>query len=149
LVLPLVASCASGVAKGLAFYRYEPPLIALRVEGNLQDTISLIIVDLAVCDGIHNRIVALTPGAHLGGAELIWVDLEGADLRGADLSGALLIHANLREADLRAANLGGSNLSEADLSGAHGWTDDQLRAASSLKGTTMPYSQKYPIGANP
>ena len=97
---------------------------------------------------IKDRLVLGLNGAHLGGAELIWVDLEGADLRGADLSGALLIHANLRGADLRAANLGGSNLSEADLSGAdlrgaHGWTDDQLRAASSLKGTTMPYGQKY------
>jgi uncharacterized protein YjbI with pentapeptide repeats len=55
----------------------------------------------------------------------------------------VLIHANLRGANLRGANLGGANLSGADLSGAHGWTDEQLRAASSLKGTTMPYGQKY------
>jgi hypothetical protein len=97
---------------------------------------------------IKDRLILSLSGAHLGGANLIWLDLEGADLRGTDLSGALLIHANLRRADLRGANLGGANLSEADLSeadlsGAHGWTDDQLRAASSLKGTTMPYGQKY------
>jgi uncharacterized protein YjbI with pentapeptide repeats len=99
---------------------------------------------LSECELItEDRHVLSLSGAHLGGANLIWVDLHGADLRGADLSGALLIHANLRGADLRGANLGGTNLSEADLNGAQGWTDDQLHAASSLKGATFPNGQKY------
>ena len=98
---------------------------------------------------IKNRLVLGLGGAHLEGANLIWLDLEGADLRGANLSEALLIFADLRGADLRGANLEGAQLGDADLSGADlsgadlrgalGWTDEQLRAAGSLKGTTMPY----------
>src|SRR5215208_3236829 len=47
-VLWLVASGASGVRERLALHSYEPPLIALRVEGELQDAIGLIVVELAV-----------------------------------------------------------------------------------------------------
>src|SRR5215208_888023 len=63
-VLWLVASGASGVRERLALHSYEPPLIALRVEGELQDAIGLIIVDLAVGDGLQDGVVAPTPGAH-------------------------------------------------------------------------------------
>jgi hypothetical protein len=63
-LLWLVASGASGVRERLALHSYEPPLIALRVEGELQDAKGLIVVDLAVGDGLQDGIVALAPGAH-------------------------------------------------------------------------------------
>jgi uncharacterized protein YjbI with pentapeptide repeats/flagellar basal body-associated protein FliL len=72
-------------------------------------------------------------GAHLSGAELIDVDLASADLSGAYLS----------RADLRGAYLGGADLSGANLKEARGWTEEQLKAASSLEGATMPNGQKY------
>jgi hypothetical protein len=62
-------------------------------------------------------------GAVLSEADLSWTDPIGADLRGASLS-----HAYLSEADLREAT---------------GWTEEPLRAASSLEGATMPDDQKY------
>ena len=91
------------------------------------------------------------------------VSLEQADLRGADLlgtvlsgtylSGAYLSRTNLsgvflEEADLSGANLSKANLREADLSGANlreakGVTNEQLSAAISLEGATMPNGQKY------
>jgi hypothetical protein len=56
------------------------------------------------------------------------VDLKGANLSGANLSGA---------------NLSGADLSEAHLSEAKGWTKEQLLAADSLEGATMPNGQQY------
>jgi hypothetical protein len=104
--------------------------------------------------------------ADLRGADLLGTVLSGTYLRGADLSGAFLGWANLREADLIYAalsgaylsrtNLSGANLSgvfleEADLSGANlreakGVTNEQLSAAISLEGATMPNGQKYEDG---
>ena len=79
-------------------------------------------------------------GAKLREADLTKVDLgvaketnQAADLTGADLSGAYLEEAYLEEADL----------SRADLREAKGWTAEQWREASSLKGATMPNGQKY------
>jgi hypothetical protein len=46
--------------------------------------------------------------------------------------------ANLREADLEGADLGVANLTI-----AQGWTKDQLAAARSLEGATMPNGQMY------
>jgi hypothetical protein len=84
---------------------------------------------------------------------VIGADLREADLRHADLRGAVLWEADLRDADLRDAYLGeaylgeadlsGADLSEAYLEGARGWTEEQLRAATSLEGATMPDGQKY------
>jgi uncharacterized protein YjbI with pentapeptide repeats len=51
--------------------------------------------------------------------------------------------ATPRGADLRKAHLSGADLSGADLNQARGWTAEQLRAASSLEGATMPYGRKY------
>jgi uncharacterized protein YjbI with pentapeptide repeats len=106
--------------------------------------------------------------ADLGEAKLIRADLSGADLRGADLFEATLFEADLRGADLRGAKLSGldpvvayvsgvyqsqqvlrvadltgANLSEANLKEAIVWTEEQLRAASSLEGATMPDGRKY------
>jgi uncharacterized protein YjbI with pentapeptide repeats len=44
----------------------------------------------------------------------------------------------MRGADLREANMGSANLSQ-----AKGWTENQLAAAKSLEGATMPNGQKY------
>src|SRR5215211_2848186 len=65
-----------------------------------------------------------------------------------ELGRADLREAHLREAGLRYANLYGANLSSAhlrgaDLSEAYGWTDEQIAAANTLEGATMPNGQKY------
>jgi uncharacterized protein YjbI with pentapeptide repeats len=67
------------------------------------------------------------------------IRLEGAELYGADLYGAELYGADLRGADLSHADLRGVDLSE-----ARGWTEEQLRAARSLEGATMPDGSKHP-----
>jgi uncharacterized protein YjbI with pentapeptide repeats len=83
-------------------------------------------------------------GALMHEADLTDADLSGADLSGADLSGANLLSAKLiDDADLSGANLSGANLTLANLSGATGWTEEQLTAALSLEGATMPNGQKY------
>jgi hypothetical protein len=66
------------------------------------------------------------------------LDLSEAALSGADLSRTALSGAHLSKADLSEAHLIGAKLREADLSGARGWTDEQLRAAGSLEGATLP-----------
>jgi hypothetical protein len=76
------------------------------------------------------------------------VDLKGAYLSRANLSRTNLSEANLRGAYLGRANLGRANLigaylREADLRGAKGVTNEQLSAATSLEGVTMPDGQKY------
>jgi uncharacterized protein YjbI with pentapeptide repeats len=102
--------------------------------------------------------------ADLRNAQLRRIDLGGAYLSGADLSGADLSEASLQNAqlqpiqpndelNLRGADLSGTNLSGTDLRGANlsgtnlyeatGWTEEQLTAAWSLEGATMPDGQKY------
>ncbi len=81
-------------------------------------------------------------------ANIQWAILENADLRGANLmkanlGAAILKNADLREANLREANLEGADLRVANLTMAQGWTKDQLAAARSLEGATMPDGQKY------
>ena len=91
--------------------------------------------------------------AYLSFAYLSEADLSNAYLSGADLRGAYLSEADLSEADLIGADLSNANLSEADLRGADlggaylryakGWIEEQLLAAHSLEGATMPNGQKY------
>jgi hypothetical protein len=86
------------------------------------------------------------PNVAMIGADLRVAYLLGVNLRGAALTSANLIGADLRVAyllgvNLKDANLSGANLSEANLSGARGWTDEQLSAANSLEGSTMPDGQ--------
>ena len=81
-------------------------------------------------------------GARLEGAHLQRKDelgLRGADLSGADLSGTDLSGAMLREANLRRATL----------LAATGWTKEQLSAARSLEGATMPDGQILRSDDNP
>jgi hypothetical protein len=74
---------------------------------------------------------------NLGDADLSGAKLPFANLNGADLSGA-----DLFQADLRLASLSEANLRKADLSNAQ-VTQQQLEAAKSLEGATMPNGQKY------
>jgi pentapeptide repeat protein len=93
---------------------------------------------------------ALLPAqAQSGGAFPVGADLRGATLSDATLRGAILSEADLREADLRGAKLENATLSGANLEGARGVTDDQLAAASSLQGTTMPDGQILKSDDNP
>jgi uncharacterized protein YjbI with pentapeptide repeats len=82
-------------------------------------------------------------GTNLMGADLRGAILMDADMMGADLEGAILSGANLMGADLEGAILSEANLERADLSYAKGVTNEQLSAASSLEGATMPDGQKY------
>ena len=79
----------------------------------------------------------------VGPVRKIPTNLTDADLRDADLSGADLSDANLRNADLRNADLSDANLTYANLVEAKFWTEEQLTAARSLKGATMPNGQQY------
>jgi len=59
------------------------------------------------------------------------------NLTDADLSDAALQYGNLSSADLTGADLTGADLTE-----AKGWTKQQLSAARSLEGATMPNGEK-------
>jgi uncharacterized protein YjbI with pentapeptide repeats len=85
-------------------------------------------------------------GAILRNSVLAYVELFGVRLSNADFTGADLYRANLSSADLSGAkltaslvdtNLENTNLSGADLSDA-AMSDEQLNAAWSLEGATMP-----------
>src|SRR5215217_6590364 len=56
-----VAPIAARIRKRLAFHRHELPIIATRVEGELQDAVGVIVVDLSVLIGPLNLVVALAP----------------------------------------------------------------------------------------
>jgi uncharacterized protein YjbI with pentapeptide repeats len=81
--------------------------------------------------------------APLGSYDLHVINLDGADLSNADLHNANLSNATLAWADLKGTDLNLANLSGANLSEAKGWTEEQLAAAESLTGATMPDGQKY------
>jgi uncharacterized protein YjbI with pentapeptide repeats len=86
--------------------------------------------------------------ANLEYVDLSYADLDSADLSGyADLGGANLSHAYLGDADLSGSYLKGANLSKANLSSANlkgvQVTEEQLDAAKSLAGATMPNGQQY------
>jgi len=110
-----------------------------RVDTSRKDEIMQFLLEAAL---VH-RVGESAPVIELGRA-----DLGDVNLREADLAGANLREANLREAGLRYANLSEANLSNAylkgaDLSEAYGWTDEQIAAANTLEGATMPNGQKY------
>src|SRR5215208_8228948 len=81
--------------------------------------------------------------ANLHGTYMVKTNLFMANLTNADFSGAALSGADLIRADLSEANLSNAQLSHADLTDARGLTDEQIAAAKSLKGATMPNGQKY------
>jgi len=95
--------------------------------------------------------------ADLSNARMLNADVRGADLREADLSGADLTNTNLLGANLLGANLTNTDLTNTDLTNTdltntdltHAdltdaqVSEEQLEAAKSLKGATMPNGQKY------
>jgi len=120
-----------------------------RVDTSRKDEIMQFLLEAALVHRVGESAPVIELGrADLGDVNLSGADLHGADLREADLAGANLREANLREAGLRYANLSEANLSNAylkgaDLSEAYGWTDEQIAAANTLEGATMPNGQKY------
>jgi uncharacterized protein YjbI with pentapeptide repeats len=79
--------------------------------------------------------------ANLSHAALLDADLSGAVLQNANLTDAVLTDADLTDAYLSGAILTDAVLTDAVLTDARGWTMEQLRAASSLEGATMPDGQ--------
>jgi uncharacterized protein YjbI with pentapeptide repeats len=86
---------------------------------------------------------ATVPGSPPGLLPKTPTNLTDADLRKAALQDADLSSAVLQNTSLTNADLTNTNLSDADLSEARGWTTEQLAAARSLEGATMPDGQKY------
>jgi uncharacterized protein YjbI with pentapeptide repeats len=85
----------------------------------------------------------------LSRADLSEVDLRqtfmpGADLSYANLSGANLSGANLNSVNLSWSVLDGANLSGANLINAVSLADEQIAAAWSLEGATMPDGSMHP-----
>ena len=70
--------------------------------------------------------------ANLTGADLSEADMRWVKLAGANLTGASLVWATLEAADLTGADLSGADLTHTIV------TAEQLAAAKSLKGTTLP-----------
>jgi len=85
----------------------------------------------------------------LEATNLTYANLSHAALQDADLSKAVLQNANLTDAVLTGANLTDAYLSDAKLTGAKGWTIEQLSAARSLEGATMPDGQILRSDDNP
>jgi uncharacterized protein YjbI with pentapeptide repeats len=95
---------------------------------------------------------AILSGANLSPANLSGADFSRANLSDADLSPAILSGADFSRAWLVGTNLSKTSLDEADLSEAvlrganlsHAYvSEEQLAAARSLAGATMPNGQKY------
>src|SRR5215211_9201996 len=61
---PLVALVVARVSELSARRRQEPPLVALRAEGELQHAVGVVVVDLAVGKGVKDLVVVLATGAH-------------------------------------------------------------------------------------
>lgn len=76
--------------------------------------------------------------ARLANANLTQADLTDASLKQVNLTQAVLNDADLTGADLSGANLNGASLRGVNLSDATGFEPDQLAAAASLAGATMP-----------
>jgi hypothetical protein len=93
-----------------------------RLDPSRKTAVTQFLVEAKLVQGVEER----EPIIRLVVADVRWADLSGADLSGADLS---------------VADLGGTDLIWADLSGAREWTEEQLRAAGSLEGVTMPDGQ--------
>jgi uncharacterized protein YjbI with pentapeptide repeats len=137
----------------------RPPLIGLSGANLSYANLSGFTTDLSGADlSDANLSGADLSDANLTQADLFDANLTGADLRKADLVRAVLANANLTRAeltqaeliraDLSGADLSDANLSDAilidaNLSGAVGLTDEQIAAANSLYGATMPNGQKY------
>ena len=59
-----MAPGAAGVAKGLAIHGDKLPLVFLRVQGEFEHAVSVVVVNLRVGDRVRDLIEAPAPGAH-------------------------------------------------------------------------------------
>ena len=87
-------------------------------------------------------------GVNLSNANLCCAGLHQAHLEWADLSGAALRATKLSLCNLNGANLKDAKLENADffkanLLGVQNLTDDQLRQAARLLGSTLPNGERY------
>jgi uncharacterized protein YjbI with pentapeptide repeats len=115
-------------------FLYEADLV-LRNEGSQPITKPIISLEGADLEGADLR------AAVMWFVDLSEADLSGAILHDAELPGATLKETDLRKADLSDDDLNDANLRKADLSAQD--PKQQLEAAKSLKGATMPNGQKY------
>jgi hypothetical protein len=126
--------------------------------------------NLANSDFFHAKLVGTDfTSANLSGASLVEADVTRAIFAQADLTrvqatnltstsslsvagpsffqahlnDAKLGQAKLQFADFRQADLRGADLSYVNLRGVTGWTEEQLSAARSLEGATMPDGSIY------
>jgi uncharacterized protein YjbI with pentapeptide repeats len=76
--------------------------------------------------------------ANLQDPPLWFLKKQATNLTDANLSHAALQNADLSSAYLSGADLTDADLTDADLTDAKGWTREQLSAARSLNGATMP-----------
>jgi hypothetical protein len=139
----LLFLCETGVIrKNLPSHiREDPSPVIDLYDADLEkiDLSGCTLPDVVLCHAKLSR-------ANLSNTGLIEADLSGAILKGANLSGANLKNAVLRKAEpegkVAEANLTGADLSEANLYGAT-VTQEQLDAAHSLVGATMPDGTKH------
>jgi uncharacterized protein YjbI with pentapeptide repeats/membrane protein implicated in regulation of membrane protease activity len=94
-------------------------------------------------DEANLRGVVVMTGANLGLTNLTGANLSGAILTKADLRWADLSRASLVGASLIQANLEDATLDKANLTGTLGLTEEQLTAAKSLTGATLPFGHKW------
>ena len=145
----------------------QTSLILDRVDARRKTAVLRLLTDSHLIDAdtplIETSTLALqgadARGMDLSDTDLSRANLEDAMMEGANLSESDLSESNLREADLAGAFLsradlngsltGGADLSEADLTDIMGWTEEQLRAAKSLEGATMPDGQTLKSADNP
>jgi hypothetical protein len=119
--------------------RARTTTVLQRLKGERKGSVVQFLYESGLITTTHT--VLTLRGADLGDANLIRANLIRADLSEADLNGTNLREANLREANLIYAVLSAADLGGAALNGAEEVTNEQLRAASSLEGATMPDGQ--------
>jgi Pentapeptide repeats (8 copies) len=156
--LTVLGRLDSGRKRSVLEFLYESRLIdqeqaLLHQEGLIERRHNIVSLRQADLRGVY------LSWSYLIGADLSWSYLREADIRGANLDGTDLSATNLTYADLAGAFLsradlswaitGGADLSGADLTDITGWTEEQLRAAKSLEGATLPDGQTLQSDDNP
>jgi Pentapeptide repeats (8 copies) len=118
-------------------------------EGRLPPSGKTAVMQFLVEADLVQRVEGRDPTIILHDADLREAYLFDANLFDANLRNADLHRADLTDADLTDADLSNASLSDADLSHAKGVTNEQLRAAISLEGATMPDGQILKSDNNP
>ena len=145
--LSTVARARTLTVLGRLDSRRKRSVLQFLYESSLIDREEALLHESDLIERRHN-IVSLR-GADLSESILIDADRRDADLSGANLYEAYLIGTDLSGAGMLGADLSGAGLMGADLSDANGWTEEQLKAAHSLEGATMPDGQTLKSATNP